>query len=963
MARIEIDGQSYDVPDSGNLLSACLALGLDLPYFCWHPALGSAGACRQCAVIQYKDAQDKRGKLVMACMTPVADAMRVSLNAEYAQKFRSDNIELLMTNHPHDCPVCEEGGECHLQDMTVMSGHTFRRYRGLKRTHNNQDLGPFINHEMNRCIACYRCVRFYDDYAGGKDLQVLGMHNNVYFGRFEDGALESEFSGNLVEVCPTGVFTDKTFSAHYVRKWDLQSAPSVCVHCGLGCNTAPGERYGELRRIINRYNSEINGYFLCDRGRFGYGFVNSHERIRKPQLKDYPDISADAAEIYFRKLLKGSNPAIGIGSPRASLEANFALRMLVGEENFFLGLDDTEHALLNAIAEMMLDGGIHSPSLREAEQADAVLILGEDVTHSAPRLALSLRQAARHAAFELAGSLHVLPWQDAAVRNLEQQALTPVFIAAICATRLDDIATDTYRGGPEDIARLGFAIAHHLDQSAPVPAALGDAEQALAASIADALSQAKRPLIVSGTGCASLAVIQAAYNVAKALPSVNKQLTFTVPECNSLGLAIIGGLPLAQAFERVGNGLADTMIILENDLYRRAPGRNVDLFLQLANHIVAIDSLENKTTAHAELVLPASTFAESEGTLVNNEGRAQRYFPVYPVEEPVRGSWQWLTCVMDNVVDVSSKKPSPEGEGWVTTAWMQEVEQRREQLPRGNQNKEENLFRSPHTSLLPEGEGADTPQSTPLNSQWQHLDALTAACANTFPDLADIIQAAPGADYTVKGSKIPRQPHRYSGRTAMHANINVSEPSQPHDKETPFAFTMEGNTEQAPPALLPVIWAPGWNSNQAINKFQQETGGSLRGGDAGVRLIEAAGTLSWFCDIPAEFIPVPGRWRIMPLPHIFGSEELSLHSSPLLERLPPFCVLLNPLDAEKLGIDSGEPVEISSPEGVSILSVPVQIENTLPSGLLGITAGLPVFQAMKSWAEVSLKKVDREGGL
>lgn len=896
MARIEIDGQFYDVPDGSNLLSACLALGLDLPYFCWHPALGSAGACRQCAIIQYKDAQDRRGKLVMACMTPVADGVRVSLNAEYAQKFRSDNIELLMTNHPHDCPVCEEGGECHLQDMTVMTGHTFRRYRGLKRTHNNQDLGPFINHEMNRCIACYRCVRFYDEYAGGKDLQVLGMHNNVYFGRFEDGALESEFSGNLVEVCPTGVFTDKTFSVHYVRKWDLQSAPSVCVHCGLGCNTAPGERYGELRRIINRYNSEINGYFLCDRGRFGYGFVNSHERIRKPQLKDYPDISADAAESYFRKLLKGSNPAIGIGSPRASLEANFALRMLVGEENFFLGLDDTEHTLLTAIAEMMRDGGIHSPSLREAEQADAVLILGEEVTHTAPRLALSLRQAARHASFELAGSLHVLPWQDAAVRNLEQQALTPVFIASICATRLDDIATDTYRGSPEDIARLGFAIAHYLDQSAPAPAALGDAEQALAATIADALKQAKRPLIVSGTGCASLAVIQAAYNVAKALPSVNKQLTFTVPECNSLGLAIMGGLPLAQAFERVGNGLADSMIILENDLYRRAPGRNVDLFLQLANHIVAIDSLENKTTAHAELVLPASTFAESEGTLVNNEGRAQRYFPVYPVEEPVRGSWQWLTSVMD----------AP---------------------------------------------------------KWQHHDALTAACANAFPDLAGIIRAAPGADYTVKGSKIPRQPHRYSGRTAMHANINVSEPSQPRDDETPFAFTMEGNTEQVPPALLPVIWAPGWNSNQAINKFQQETGGSLRGKDTGVRLIEAAGTLPWFCDIPAEFIPVPGRWRIMPLPHIFGSEELSLHSPALLERLPPFRVLLNPSDAEKLGIDSGEPVEISSLAGVAILNVPVQIENTFPSGLLGITAGLPVFQAMKSWAEVSLKKVNREGRL
>ncbi|TAK60858.1 NADH-quinone oxidoreductase subunit NuoG [Methylobacter sp.] len=896
MPRIEIDGQSYEVQGGDNLLSACLSLGLDLPYFCWHPAMGSAGACRQCAIIQYKDAEDKRGKLVMACMTPVADAMRISLDAEQARKFRSDNIELLMTNHPHDCPVCEEGGECHLQDMTVMSGHTFRRYRGLKRTHNNQDLGPFINHEMNRCIACYRCVRFYDEYAGGKDLQVLGMHNNVYFGRFEDGALENEFSGNLVEVCPTGVFTDKTFSAHYVRKWDLQSAPSICVHCGLGCNIAPGERYGELRRVINRYNGEINGYFLCDRGRFGYGFVNSPERIRKPQLNGRLDITTDTAESYFRSLLQTGEPTIGIGSPRASLEANFALRTLVGEENFFLGLEDTEHGLLNIIAELMRDGGIHSPSLREVEQADAVLILGEDVTHSAPRLALSLRQAARNASFELAGTLHVLPWQDAAVRNLDKQALTPVFIAGICATRLDDMATNTHYGSPEDIARLGFAIAHGLDQSAPAPAALSDAEQSLALAIAGSLKQAKRPLIVSGTGCASLAVIQAAYNVAKALPSVNKQLVFTAPECNSLGLAIMGGRHLQQAFERVGSGSAGSVIILENDLYRRASAQDVDLFLEAAAHVVVIDSLENKTTEHAELLLPAATFAESEGTLVNNEGRAQRYFPVYPATEPVRGSWQWLTAIIED-------------------------------------------------------------------SQWQHHDALTTACANAFPDLAAIVQAAPGAGYTVKGCKIPRQPHRYSGRTAMHSNINVNEPAQPSDIETPFAFSMEGDTAHVPPALLPVIWAPGWNSNQAINKFQQEIGGHLHGGDAGVCLIEASGTMPWFSDIPSAFKPEQDQWHIMPLPHIFGTEELSLHSSPIVERLPAFCVLLNPLDSETLEVDSGDQVGICDLSGDLILKAPVQTELTLPRGLIGITAGLPAFQSLQNITQVTLKKVNQEGRL
>ena len=193
-----------------------------------------------------------------------------------------------MLNHPHDCPVCDVGGECHLQDMTVMTGHDYRRTRFEKRTFRNQYLGPFLYHEMNRCIQCYRCVRFYREYAGGNDLNVFGIKNAVYFGRSEDGVLENEFAGNLVEICPTGVFTDGTLRRHYTRKWDLRMAPSICVHCGAGCNITIGERYGLLRRVLTRFNSEVNGYFLCDRGRFGYEFVNSERRIRAARLSGQP---------------------------------------------------------------------------------------------------------------------------------------------------------------------------------------------------------------------------------------------------------------------------------------------------------------------------------------------------------------------------------------------------------------------------------------------------------------------------------------------------------------------------------------------------------------------------------------------------------------------------------------------------------------------------------------------------
>src|SRR5690348_8178078 len=213
-ATIYIENKPHEVDAERNLLDVCLSLHLDLPYFCWHPALGSVGACRQCAVKVFANENDTRGRLVMACMTPIAKGMRVSIVDADARKFRAGVIEGLMENHPHDCPVCDEGGECHLQDMTVMTGHDYRSYRFPKRTFRNQYLGPFLNHEMNRCIQCYRCVRFYREYAGGKDFNVFGIRNLAYFGRYEDGVLESEFAGNLDEVCPTGVFTDATHKHH-----------------------------------------------------------------------------------------------------------------------------------------------------------------------------------------------------------------------------------------------------------------------------------------------------------------------------------------------------------------------------------------------------------------------------------------------------------------------------------------------------------------------------------------------------------------------------------------------------------------------------------------------------------------------------------------------------------------------------------------------------------------------------
>ncbi|MGR6036381.1 MAG: NADH-quinone oxidoreductase subunit NuoG [Candidatus Nitrosoglobus sp.] len=901
MAIIYIDNQCFEVDEKDNLLHACLSLGLNLPYFCWHPALGSVGACRQCAIKHFKDEKDTRGRLVMSCMTTITDGMRISINDSEATAFRASVIEWLMTNHPHDCPVCEEGGECHLQDMTVMTGHTYRRFRFKKRTFTNQYLGPFLNHEMNRCITCYRCVRFYQDYAGGKDLQAFAAHNHVYFGRHEDGVLENEFSGNLAEVCPTGVFTDKPFGYHYTRKWDLQSAPSVCVHCSLGCNTLPNERYGRLRRILNRYNEQINGYFLCDRGRFGYDFINSDQRLRHPLIRKgesftEPVVREQALQ-YLSPLIAKSGKLIGIGSPRASLEANFALRTLVGPERFYLGMSDHESKLVATAAHILRSSPVRIPSLREIEQADAVLVLGEDLTNTAPRLALSLRQAIRQQSLEMADKLKIPRWQDAAVREAAPQHKSPLFIAAAAATRLDDLATQTYRGTGQDLARLGFAIAHQLNSKAPAVPDLTKAERTLVASIASSLKQAHRPLIISGTSSQSQAVLQAAANVASAL---NRQdypanLYFTLPECNSLGLHLMEGGNLEAAFKAVMEGAAETVIILENDLYQRAEQTTVDAFLQQAKHVVVLDHLRHDTTAKAEIALPVGTFAEADGTLVSSEGRAQRFFQAFRPDGDIQESWRWLRDAM-----ITSEQLDPQA--------------------------------------------------------WKSLDELTHACARALPIFQCILEAAPPATFRMTGMRIPREPPRYSGRTAMTANLSVHEPKPPTDPDSPLSFSMEGYPGQPPAAVIPYFWAPAWNSVQAVNKFQAEIAGLLRGGPAGIRLLEPnqEAKIYYFDQIPPPFERRKDQWLILPLYHIFGSEELSALAPAIADRIPAPYLALNPEDAANLGVEPGSGIELTVAEGSYYL--PVCYDPSLLPGTAGIPFGLPALKniaPLPAWGQLS----------
>ena len=884
MAKLIIDGIAHEVNEGENLLHSVLSQHLDLPYFCWHPSLGSIGACRQCAVISYANEEDTKGRLMMACMTSVTDGMRISLQAPLAENFRKTVIEWLMENHPHDCPVCEEGGECHLQDMTVMTGHSFRRYQGSKRTWQNQDLGPFIGHEMNRCITCYRCVRFYDDYAGGTDLAALGSRDRMFFGRFEDGTLESEFAGNLVEVCPTGVFTDKPFAQSYTRKWDLQTAPSVCTHCSVGCNVFPAERYGEFRRITNRYHKEINSYFLCDRGRFGTHFVNHPKRIKHAGIRESDDTfefgNPDRAIEQAASLIDDNT--VGIGSPRASFENNFALRELVGKENFCIGVNDQEHEILNSIIGVLQSNEIHTPTLHEVEQADAIFIIGEDISNTAARIALSVRQATRLVSLELAKNAAIPTWQDAGVRDHAQHERNPLFIATPAATRLDDIAQDTFSGSVNEILDVVNAV------STCLTAETSD-EQQFENQVAQALRGAKRPLVITGSGLACVDLIHAATHLCAQLintAGVKSSLLVVPSEVNSIGLALLGGeLTLSSALARINAG--SSALVMENDLYQRVPKAELDKTLA-SSKLVVLEHLEHSTVERSNVVFPAATIVEQSGTMVNYESRAQRFFQVFEAKSEIRPSWQWLNAIA-------------------------------------------------------------TKLGKPLS--WNTYEELLDQCAeNTVPKLLEV---APTADYRIRGAlRVPRQTHRYSGRTAMHADVNIHEPKTKVDPDTPLSYSMEGlNPGTQNGATIPYTWSPGWNSNQSVFKFQQEVGGNLVSGDPGLRLVEPNGMkLPSESNRPSSSSRGENTLEVVPIHQVFGSEELSNYSWPIQARSARPFVLFNQADAEKLKFAVGSGAKIAQLAG----SFEVKIDTRLPAGLIGVPVA--VFRELGS--TVSLNQID-----
>jgi len=613
MPKLTIDNLEVTVPDGTNVLEAARELDIVIPHFCYHEALGAVGSCRLCAMM-FVDGPVKG--LQMACMVQAQDGMVVSSTDPDAMELREHVIEWAMINHPHDCPVCDEGGECHLQEMTVAGGHGVRRYSGKKCTFVNQDLGPFVQQEMNRCITCYRCVRTYRDYCGGTDYGVFGSRNRIQYSRFQEGALESPFSGNIIDACPTGVLTSKPFRFK-TRLWDLQEAPSICPHCSLGCATVPGGRYREIQRVKARINRETNGFFICDRGRFGYDHVNHPERPRQARLDGQP-VAVDAALLAAREQVAaiaskhGPDSVAFLGSPRSSFEASVLLHDWAKATASLQLVYEAHQGRDRAARTLAARLGKHVRSQEELRQSDLVVLFGADPLAEGPMLALAIRQAVRNG-----GKVVVID---------------PRPVELPCRANHLQLS-------PERLSEVLVALGKN-----DLNAFEAD-DQYLLGSLLEQIKAAQRPVLIGGADLLGGQGVQALCSAAEQLSSDQRSVGVITMLAgpNSYGGALLSGNgpDFDSVLDAVREGTVRALVCLESDPFREArdPAR-AQAALGHLELLVSFDSTANLAAQRADIFLPTRANAEMAGSYVNNEGRLQAFLPVIDPGTPIRVSGQ-----------------------------------------------------------------------------------------------------------------------------------------------------------------------------------------------------------------------------------------------------------------------------------------------------------------------------------
>ena len=639
MINLEIDGKQVQVENGATVMEAANKLGVFVPHFCYHKKLSIAANCRMCLV-----QVEKAPKPLPACATPATEGMKVQTASEYAKKAQEGVMEFLLINHPLDCPICDQGGECQLQDLAVGYGGGASRYQEEKRVVVNKNLGPLISTDMTRCIHCTRCVRFGQEIAGVMELGQAGRGEHSEILAFVGKTVDSELSGNMIDLCPVGALTSKPFR-YSARTWELSRRKSVSPHDGLGSNLIVQVKQDRVMRVLPLENEAINECWLSDKDRFSYEGLNSPERLTKPMLKkngawqeaEWPEALQAVADGLSGVKNKHGAEAIGaLASPHQTLEELYLLNKVIRG----LGSNNMDTRLRQA--DTSADGkfsGVRWLSMKIAEMGtlQSVLVVGSTLRKDHPLIANRLRQAAKKG---LQVNLVHCADDDLLMKVANKVIIRPSALAMTLAAVTKSLADIKGATLSADVASLVSA------------ATVSNEARAIAQSLADK----EKTAVFLG----NLAMHHPSYTALHVLAQeiarlCGATLGFLGEAANSVGAAVVGAEPGSNGLCAQGMVAkprqAYVLLGVEPELDCAAPMTTINA-LKSAEFVVALSAFQNAAPDYAHVILPIAPFTETAGTFVNTEGTVQSFNGVVKPLGEARPAWKVIR-VLGNLLGLN----------------------------------------------------------------------------------------------------------------------------------------------------------------------------------------------------------------------------------------------------------------------------------------------------------------------
>jgi len=633
MVEIELDGQKVEVLEGSTVMHAAEKAGSYIPHFCYHKKLSIAANCRMCLVDV-----EKAPKPMPACATPVTQGMVVHTKNDKAIKAQKGVMEFLLINHPLDCPICDQGGECQLQDLAVGYGAGESRYQEEKRVVFHKDVGPLISmQEMSRCIHCTRCVRFGQEVAGVMELGMSHRGEHAEIETFVGMSVDSELSGNMIDLCPVGALTSKPYR-YSARPWELSRRKSVSPHDSTGANLIVQVKHDKVMRVLPLENEAINECWLADRDRFSYEALNTDDRLLSPMLKqggEWKTVDWQTALEYVAnglKQIKSEYGAESIGtlaSPHSTLEElHLAASLMRG-----LGSENIDYRLRNA--EFLPSASIRwlGTSIASLSQLQRALVVGSNLRKDHPLLALRIRQSVRNGcALSAIGSIAELPHADAWAMPIVQAVTV----------------------APEDwvqaLADVAAAIAEEKGVAAPALGTATDIAKAMAAS----LLGGERKAILLGNGAAHHSNASSLLTLANWIgEQTGATVGYLTEAANTVGAQWANAVPAGSGLnaQQMLEGKLKAVLLLNNEPeFDSAAGPRAKTSLNSAQMVVTLSPFK-ANMSFSDVLLPIAPFSETPGTFVNAEGRVQSFHAVVKPRGETRPAWKVLR-VLANLLDL-----------------------------------------------------------------------------------------------------------------------------------------------------------------------------------------------------------------------------------------------------------------------------------------------------------------------